>query len=738
MSLPELQAYASQVSSIIIDETSTINGQQQEKDQYDYLMLISQSTISGLDTEIFNNINVINANIARQNAINFTNLVIDQKISDYTSTIDGCDDEISIADIQINSLNKEYQSLSTSLLNSDLIYKSTATQYSSMYITYLSKKSLHEQSLSNINIYSTIVQEKMINEKYSYSTLQGCIAAYSTTVKELDLLYIDSNTIKSTLTQYTIDKEISYRDLTSTNIGIIYLSSIYITNVINRQYYEALSTQTYITNMYIAANSTFIGLSLSQTGGSRKNVMTGGADTTLSAAIALAKQRNDAWLSAQSKADTQVSVLQKLLDGASTDTYGFNVAAAGANIQMEMINISTFNTYANSSLNAVIYYSSMYETALLQNKSSLRGYSTHLYNYDSSIAGSNSWMARAYQEQSTIQPLQDIINSYILESSFYATQLVNFESSVSGWISYSTSLRDSVSSSIRNVFYYSTIYESTNKTIEKLNVRKGELAAEICAYEGTVRANYCIRQAAICDVKRYENLINIDFTAEEHAAFTYRETFARKKRLDLQKIYDIQILDQIQATSTINGNMLAAKQLVPPVLQPINLNTAAILTTNDSIKSVQMLIDSFPNIYNSCTAHSTILTKMNASIQNEYNSYSTIAMLSTNLLLQPGIGSLIQVALDNEYNKYMMAVNATATFRQNADLTKLSIDNAKAIFTNRLTPAIFPLNEQLTNELTISSFLQEGWDSAVTLQHRDAPREPLPHHLQASTQAGNV
>jgi len=184
--------------------------------------------------------------------------------------------------------------------------------------------------------------------------------------------------------------------------------------------------------------------------------------------------------------------------------------------------------------------------------------------------------------------------------------------------------------------------------------------------------------------------------------------------------------------------MLAAKQLVPPVLQPINLNTAAILTTNDSIKSVQMLIDSFPNIYNSCTAHSTILTKMNASIQNEYNSYSTIAMLSTNLLLQPGIGSLIQVALDNEYNKYMMAVNATATFRQNADLTKLSIDNAKAIYTNRLTPAIFPLNEQLTNELTISSFLQEGWDSAVTLQHRDAPREPLPHHLQASTQAGNV
>jgi len=320
MSLPDLQAYATQVSTIILDETSTINGQQQEKDQYDYLMLISESTISGLDTEIFNNINVINANIARQNAINFTNLLIDQKISDYTSTIDGCDQEISITDIQIAALNKEYQSLSTSLLNSDIIYKSTATQYSSMYVTYLSKKSLHEQSLSNINIYSTIVQEKIINEKYSYSTLQGCISAYSTTVKDLELLYINSNTIKSTLTQYTIDKEISYRDLTSTNIGIIYLSSMYITNVINRQYYEALSTQTYITNMYIAANSTFIGLSISQTGGGRKNVMTGGADTTLSAAIALAKQRNDAWLSAQSNADAQVSVLQKLLDGASTDT----------------------------------------------------------------------------------------------------------------------------------------------------------------------------------------------------------------------------------------------------------------------------------------------------------------------------------------------------------------------------------------------------------------------------------
>ncbi len=716
MSLPDLQAYATQVSTIILDETSTINGQQQEKDQYDYLMLISESTISGLDTEIFNNINVINANIARQNAINFTNLLIDQKISDYTSTIDGCDQEISITDIQIAALNKEYQSLSTSLLNSDIIYKSTATQYSSMYVTYLSKKSLHEQSLSNINIYSTIVQEKIINEKYSYSTLQGCISAYSTTVKDLELLYINSNTIKSTLTQYTIDKEISYRDLTSTNIGIIYLSSMYITNVINRQYYEALSTQTYITNMYIAANSTFIGLSISQTGGGRKNVMTGGADTTLSAAIALAKQRNDAWLSAQSNADAQVSVLQKLLDGASTDTYGFNVAAAGANIQMEMINISTFNTYANSSLNAVIYYSSIYEAALLTNKSSLIAYSTHLYNYDSSIAGSNSWMALAYQEQSTIQPMQDIINSYILESSFYATQLVNFESSVSGWISYSTLLRDNLHSSVINVNYYSTIYESTNKTIEKLNVLKGELAAEICAYEGTVRANYCIRQAAICGVKKYENLINMDVIGEEFAAFTYRETCGRKKRLDLQKIYDTQILDQIQATSTINGNMLAAKQLVPPVLQPINLNTAAILTTNDYIKSVQISIDTFPNIYNSYTAHSTILTKMNASIENEYNSYSTIAMLSTNLLLQPGISSLIQLALDNEYNRYIQAVNTTASLKENAELTRLAIDNAKAVYTNSIKTTVFPLNEQLTNEVTISSFLKEGWDSAVTLQ----------------------
>ena len=264
--------------------------------------------------------------------------------------------------------------------------------------------------------------------------------------------------------------------------------------------------------------------------------------------------------------------------------------------------------------------------------------------------------------------------------------------------------------------YYSTIYDSTNKTIEKLNVRKGELAAEICAYEGTVRANYYIRQAAICGVKKYENLINMDVIGEEIAAFTYRETCGRKKRLDLQKIYDTQILDQIQATSTINGNMLAAKQLVPPVLQPINLNTAAILTTNDSIKSVQISFDTFPNIYNSYTAHSTILAKINASIETESNSYSTIAMLSTNLLLQPGISSLIRLALDNEYNRYIEAVNTTASLKQNAELTRLAIDTAKAVYTNSIKTTVFPLNEQLTNEATISSFLKEGWDSAVTLQ----------------------
>ena len=719
MGLAELQQYAVQISTLIREDTSTIAGKQNAKDQYDYLILISDSTITGINNELLVNSNLIGANLSRQTTLNTSNIAIGGLISTYTSSIDGFRQNAALTDAQISSLKLEYGTVTSSLFRSDTIYKSTAVGYSSMYITYLSKKTLHEQSLQRITSLSSVLADKIKNETISYSTLQTFIGKYNVTSQELSTLYLYSNAIKSTLTQYRIDEARLYSDLVSTNNGIVYLSSMYITNLINKQYFEALSTETSVANMYANARSTLAGLLMNQTGGSRKDIMRGGADTTLAAAIALAQQRADAWAVAQSQADAQVSALEKLVAGASADTYTIRLATANAVVELEAQNIRKFNAYAVSSLNAVAYFSSIYESALAASRSSLAGYSTHVTLYNSSMGAYNFFTGSADQDQSTIRLRQNALRSYSLQLSTYLLTYGRQESSFNGWIGYSSLMDRQISSSRGDIKYYSTLYERTNKTIANLTKRRADLSVDICNYEGTIRANAVIREKADIQTRRYNNLINTNVLGEEVAAFAYRETFARQKRLDLQAVYDSQILRQIQATSTLNGNLIAQKTTVSPVLTPINLNTPAILTANDTIMATQNLIDGFPAIYANYAAHTTNLSRISSSIAEEYSIYSSITSLSTQLLAQPTNSSIMK-ALNTITTNYIAKQNTTTTLRTQAALTQQAINSAKNNFASRYN-TVFTASEQVTNETAISSFLIAGWNSAVTL----APIETL-------------
>ena len=719
MSLADLQQYAIQISTLIRDDTSTITAKQRAKDQYDYLILISDSTISGINNELLVNSNLIGANLSRQTVLNNSNIAIDGLISTYTSSIDGFRETAALTNNEISSLKLEYGQVTSSLFRSDSNYRSTAIGYSSMYITYLSKKRLHEESLQRMNNFSTVLADKIKKESISYSTLQVCIDKYNVTSQELSTLYLQSNAIKSTLTKYRIDEANLYSDLVSTNNGIVYLSSMYITNLINKQYFEALSTETSIANMYANAKSTLAGLLASQTGGARKDIMRGGADTTLAAAIALAQQRANAWAIAQSQADAQVSALEKLVAGASADTYAIRLAAANAVVEQEAQNIRKFNAYAVSSLNAVAYFSSIYESALSASRSSLAGYSTHVVLYNSSMNAYNSFTDSAEQDQSTIRVRQNALKSYSLQLSTYLRTYGLQESSFNGWIGFSSLMDRQISTSKGDIKYYSTLYESTNRTISDLTKRRADLSIAICNYEGTIRANAVIREKADIQARRYDNLINTNVLGEEVAAFTYRETFARQKRLDLQAVYDSQILRQIQATSTLNGNLIAQRTTVSPVLTPINLNTPAILTANDTIMATQNLIDGFPAIYANYAAHTTNLSRISSSITEEYSIYSSITSLSTQLLAQPTNSSLMR-SLNATITNYIAKQNTTTTLRTQAALTQQAINSAKNNFASKYN-TVFTASEQVINETAISSFLIAGWNSAVTL----APIETL-------------
>ena len=241
MGLTELKAYYTQVSKIVDEQTSTINADIVVQTQYQYLISQSQSTIDGITSQQIQNSNAIITSIqATAGSVNevSTNTA---KLLSYNSTIMGETSNIEKYSIQVSSLMLESDTIDSTLTRSDTAYASTAIAYSTLYQDFAAKDEIYRQSLDDIALTSSYLVSSVIAEAYSYAVLQSSIQDYYSTSQSLSSLIVDGGNIHSTVIQYRIDEKTAQDALTSTNNGLITLSSYYITAILNQDYVVALS-----------------------------------------------------------------------------------------------------------------------------------------------------------------------------------------------------------------------------------------------------------------------------------------------------------------------------------------------------------------------------------------------------------------------------------------------------------------------------------------------------------------
>ncbi len=702
MDLSSLQAYYNVVSKVIENETSTITGTQAVQTQYDYLIMNSQSTINGLSYEITANSNLIIAGDVRSNLLVQSNATLDSSIILYNSSITGYSAIIDAADRDIVSLTTEASSITAALTQSDFIFNSTAVYYSSLYMSFMARDQLYQNCLSNISTTSTLLSNAIIKERLSFSNWQISSAFTVARSSELSTLYLTSNAIKSTLTQYITNETNAITNLNSTNNGLIAISSLYTTALVNQQYYQALSTQTGVFGMYSAAYSTYMTVN-SQSSAAPTN-------TVLLAAKNMSQQRLSTLTVNSNQSIAQVTALRALVAGATTDTYAASLKAAEDAIQLEVDNVRRFQGYYDSSISAVSYFSSLYEQASVDITSSLQAVSIFSTFYTSSIAGSNALMALAAADDATIATQQSQIDTLSLTISSLDRVYSSMVSSFSGWISYSSLMTQQIAQANTDLLAYSTFFESTNMAIINFNSELQGVESSITGNLTSIRTQSSILESETINMIGFQTLIGASFNMQEHATYQYRETYVRLRRLALQQYYDSCVLQQVQATSTQNGNLVrqAAGAAFTPIA--INLNTPTINLAYNNLTTVTTFLNSFTSIYTNYDIQRQNLLNVSTSVGNQREAYSTLTTFSNQFQLFSGNPTAGQ-GFSNAQTAFITRQNNTRNLQSNAALTQAQINTAKNTFLTTYQ-AVFLSSDIIANESTISSFLIQGFRAA--------------------------
>jgi hypothetical protein len=701
MSLSSLRAYAQTVSTSIGLQNAAIASAKAVQAQYDYLILTSQSTLTGIQYETIANSNLIIAANVQSNAIIQSNAELESSINACNSSIVGNALAVKSADDTISSLAFESAGITSTLAESDASFNSTAVQYSSLYMDFMAKDQLYQNCLSNISTTSTLLVETIEAEKISYANWQTSSAYTVAKSAELSTLYLNSNEIASTLIQYRVEETNANSQLASTNNGIMAVSSLYAAALVNQQYYQALSTQNIVLENYTNAYSTF----------TKASALAEAAPTNTVAAAAsdMAKQRLSTITVTRDELATQITALQTLVADATTDTYATTLAAATAAVQLEEVNIATYQGYMNSSLAAVSYYSSLYEQAGQDAVSSMEAAAIYSTLYTSSIAASNAIMASAEADISTIAIQQLQVDTISMTLSSLNTEYENYASSYSGWVSYSSLMTQDYVQAIADITTYSSLYESTNVAVTTLDESLRQLNSSIAGNMVEMQTQSTIMQAEAINMAGYATQIAASFNQEEQATYQYRETFVRQKRIDAQTYYDNCVLQQVQETSTQNGTLIAqaAGAAVTPV--PINLTTPAITLAYNNLTTITTFLTTFTNIYGNYDTQTVNLQGVSTSIGVEMEAYSTLRDYSNQVQVNPAVAR----SYTNAQNDFINKQRATVGLQSNVTLTQAQIDTAKKEFLTTYQ-AIFQAGDIIANESTISSFLIQGFNTAVT------------------------
>jgi archaellum component FlaC len=693
MTMEDLEAYSARISTSIGLEYSTLQSYQALQDSFNKSILQSESSIRGYDNEIADTEVIVTVAKKRKAEVDNEIAGLDRMIAERSSTIAGLDTEITDVDTTIGALTAESEELARALAASDAKFKQEAEVYSTLVYDYIAKEMTYTQQISSIQGESTFLAQAYVDEAAATAAFQQASEIYTGISAEVDTLTTQAEEIQARLIQARAEETTAMNSL----------SSLYETSLNTQRYYQAVSTQSAKIEFYTKAMGLY-----NETARMADMYPT---QKTYQDAKSIAMQQLNRAVSEKDQATQVVTELQALVNVSQTTSYEAILKSYQDMIDMEAGNVSTFSTRRRMAEESAESYRQKKEEADRDVAIYEQNIAIYQAQYASSIEGERVLRISAQADDSAILAQQTVINGLDAQLQAYSTLYEEETSSFIGYNAIVAEKNKEYEQAVQDLTNYSTFYDSTSIALDLLKEEESRLKTLVDTNTMIVRTQSTIYEREVLNQQRYQTLIEISLAEQELAAMQYRETYARAKKLAIQEGFNLKILEEVQATSTLNGTTkasLAAGTTFTPIA--MNMNTPTLATEKGRLDSINAFITSFTAVYAAYTTQLTQLGAVSTAIADKGVALEAVfsartALDSTGTKEDEESLTKATLSLETVNGTIVTTEGSVATAKNSLQQT---IQSFQAAYTS-----LFPADEIIAHDSTISSFLQSGFNSAV-------------------------
>jgi hypothetical protein len=724
MSLSQLYSYRDTLTTSIDLEYSTIHANQKLQNRYNLLARISQSTIDGLNNET-------SRNNAEQFASEKRKSYLQELSSIYADRIAGGNADIDTQNVIIDSIISTISSYSTELSSIESTisgdystFVSSAEGYSTAYYAAMARDSLaaaKKQELDEANLY---LSDLAYLESTAYANYLESTFLWEERNRELNTLSETTESLRKRLATERTQEADAMRNYESSIVGVCTLSTLLGTAEAAHAYAIAHSSMMQYANeaadaqrIYEAALIAYEN-SLPQTGGKKSyihhNTYKGGAilgNTTLWQALQMADQAKEAALSKKSAADDNANRLRTLAGIAQTDTYGATLAALEATVISKMRLANTYMKYKLSSIEGVAKFSSLYDQAVLDISTYDGMIALYSSFYESSFAGASTLLGLATEDEADADANQAEADAISHRMSSMIDEYNQNTSTYDGYIKLSSFYLEQLAENEQLLSSLSSFYDSTNEAIDKMNSELSILNMSLITTDAKYFAESSILNLEMIQQNIFRTQILDSVNSQETAGYSYRETYCRLRRIDLETNYESLVLNAVQYASTQTGIAQQSSSTPLPDVA-INLNTPDIVASYTTLVSLNNFMDSFSTVYNVYNIQSSNVAVISTSLGAQKNALSTFSFYDAVAYYTkeriPDIQNVwASASADYEIKKEYIP-NVIQTYSN----TQQTISTTKQNFSIEYS-GFFTREQMIEQDIEISSFIIQGYEDAI-------------------------
>jgi hypothetical protein len=263
-----------------------------------------------------------------------------------------------------------------------------------------------------------------------------------------------------------------------------------------------------------------------------------------------------------------------------------------------------------------------------------------------------------------------------------------------------------------NMSTISSFYVSTYQVVKRLRERIMDLSGIIRDNDRQIFEHSSILNSENINLETFGVQIKKNVNTQERAAYEYRETYCREKRVELDKKYETQVLAAINAADTETKRLQTANPTATITPVTVNLNAVNVVNAYTPLNTIDTFLLYFDTVYTAYDNQSVNINNLSTSIGAKYNCWSTLKVYdSDNYYSNPRIPS-IQNKVTNLNTDFSAAKGVVSG---KLDIYNNKQNNIKTVKADFLTSyaTIFTDAERVTQDTTISSFIIDGYNQAI-------------------------